>query len=112
MIESETIYLSTIVAGELFAGFHRGKRISDNRRVLLDFIDKPNVELFDVTIETSEIFGEIKSQLKKTGKMIPLNDIWIAAQTIVTGSKLITCDKHFNAINGLRVWDEINRYNG
>ena len=112
MVESETIYLSTIVIGELFAGFLGGKRTSENKKELLDFIDKPNVEIFDVTIETSEIFGEIKNQLKKAGKMIPLNDIWIAAHAIETGAKLITYDKHFTSISGLRLWEEIHKKSG
>ncbi|GHV86644.1 hypothetical protein AGMMS50230_22520 [Spirochaetia bacterium] len=32
-----------------------------------------------------------------------INDIWIAAQTIETGSKLVTPDTHFKNIGGLRV---------
>ena len=37
--------------------------------------------------------------------MIPLNDIWIAAHAIETGAKLVTYDKHFRHIAGLRLWD-------
>lgn len=61
ILESETIYLSTIVIGELFAGFFGGSKISENRMELLDFIEKPNIEVFDATIETAEIFKEIKN---------------------------------------------------
>jgi len=112
IVESETIYCSTIVIGELFAGFQGGKRTSENKKELLEFIDKPGVEIFDVTIETSEIFGEIKDQLKRAGKMVPINDIWIAAHAIESGSKLITYDKHFNSISGLRLWEEIYNKSG
>ena len=44
--------------------------------------------------------------------MIPVNDIWIAAQTIETGSQLITFDGHFKNISGLRIWDEIVKKDG
>jgi len=107
IIESEIVYISTIMLGELFAGFSGGKKYSDNVEELKLFLLKDGIRIIDVTIETSEIFGEIKSELSKKGKMIPLNDIWIAAHTIETGSKLLTYDAHFKNITRLRVWDEL-----
>ena len=107
IIEAETVYISTIMVGELFAGFNGGKKYSKNVEELRLFLTKDGVEILDVTIETSEIFGEIKAELSKKGKMIPLNDIWIAAHAIETGSKLVTYDAHFKTINGLRIWEEL-----
>jgi tRNA(fMet)-specific endonuclease VapC len=107
IIEAEEIYLSTVMIGELFAGFQGGKRYTKNKEDLKTFIDKDGIKIINVSIETAEIFGEIKSELSKKGKMIPLNDIWIAAHAIETGSKLITYDAHFKQIKGLRLWDEI-----
>ena len=34
-----------------------------------------------------------------------LNDVWIAAHAIETGSVLATFDAHFQKIAGLRIWD-------
>ncbi len=107
IIEAEIIFLSTIMIGELFAGFQGGRKYIKNKEDFKSFINKDGIRILDVTIETSEIFGEIKTELSKKGKMIPLNDIWIAAHTIETGAKLITYDSHFKQINGLRVWDEL-----
>ena len=107
IVEAEVIYISTIVIGELFAGFHGGGKLSQNREELKSFLNKDGVEVIDVTIETAEIFGEIKAGLSKKEKMIPLNDIWIAAHSIETGSKLVTYDKHFKNISGLRIWEEL-----
>jgi tRNA(fMet)-specific endonuclease VapC len=107
IIESEIVYISTVMLGELFAGFRGGKKYSDNVEELKVFLLKDGIRTIDVTIETSEIFGEIKAELSKKGKMIPLNDIWIAAHTIETGSKLLTYDAHFKNITRLRVWDEL-----
>lgn len=107
IVEAEVIYISTIVIGELFAGFHGGGKLSQNREELKSFLSKDGVEVIDVTVETAEIFGETKAGLSKKGKMIPLNDIWIAAHSIETGSKLITYDKHFKNISGLRIWEEL-----
>lgn len=109
IVEAEVIYLSTIVIGELFAGFHGGEKFVQNREELKDFLGKDGVTIIDVTMETAEIFGELRSGLAKKGKMIPINDIWIAAHAIETGSKLITYDDHFKNINGVRIWEELNQ---
>jgi tRNA(fMet)-specific endonuclease VapC len=45
--------------------------------------------------------------LKKAGRPIPLNDVWIAAHALETGSVLVTYDAHFAAVPGLRLWDEL-----
>ncbi len=105
IVESEIVYMSTIVIGELFAGFYRGERLTQHREELRAFLDKDGVEVIDVSIETAEIFGEIKASLSKEGKMIPLNDIWIAAHSVETGAKLISYDTHFKSICGLRIWN-------
>lgn len=107
IIESRDIYFPTIVIGELFAGFRGGTRFQENKRELKQILAKPGVQLIDASMETAEIFGEIKNTLRINGTMIPLNDIWIAAHTIETGSKLITFDLHFRHIAGLRVWEQI-----
>jgi tRNA(fMet)-specific endonuclease VapC len=108
IVESEIVYISTIMLGELFAGFQGGKKYSKNKEDLKTFLNKDGVKILDVTIETSEIFGEIKALLSKKGKMIPLNDIWIAAHAIETGSKIITFDSHFKSIDGLRIWNGLS----
>ena len=107
IVESELVYVSTVMLGELFAGFLRGSKFSANKQELKSFLSKDGIKIVDVTIETSEIFGEIKASLRHSGKMIPLNDIWIAAHAIETGSKLVTYDSHFKHITGLRLWDEM-----
>jgi tRNA(fMet)-specific endonuclease VapC len=43
----------------------------------------------------------------KSGTPIPINDIWIAAHSLETGSILVTYDDRFALIPGLRLWDEI-----
>ncbi|HON78470.1 MAG TPA: type II toxin-antitoxin system VapC family toxin [Spirochaetota bacterium] len=102
--DASIVYMSVFVLGELYAGFKAGTKDSWNRGLLKNFLKKPTVTILDATIETSDIFGEIKSSLRKTGNPIPINDLWIASHCIETGSLLITYDAHFNAIPGLRLW--------
>jgi tRNA(fMet)-specific endonuclease VapC len=98
------VYMSVIVLGELYAGFRRGSMEKVNRQILESFLGKPVVRVLEATRETAEYFGLIKSSLKKAGQPLPLNDVWIAAHALETGSILVTYDAHFSAIPGLRVW--------
>ncbi len=105
LVKADIVYMPAIVLGELFTGFTGGAKETWNKDILSKFLNKPRVEVLDVTIETSEIFGMIYNTLKKAGSLIPINDVWIAANTMETGSVLVTYDSHFNKIPGLRLWD-------
>ncbi len=103
--DAETVYFSIFVIGELYAGFAGGKHEKTNHAILNNFIEKPTVKLLSATIETSRIFGIVKHSLKQEATPIPLNDVWIAAHCIETGSTLITYDSHFRHVKGLMIWN-------
>jgi tRNA(fMet)-specific endonuclease VapC len=95
------------VLGELYAGFAGGTKGRENRQALQRFLSKPTVKILNATAETAEVFGHVKSDLKKAGNPIPINDVWIAAHAIETGAVVITYDSHFRKVAGLRIWDVI-----
>ncbi len=51
--------------------------------------------------ETAVVYGSIKASLRKKGKPIPENDIWIASIAKRYHLTVITKDKHFKEIEGL-----------
>jgi tRNA(fMet)-specific endonuclease VapC len=104
---AETIYMSIFVLGELYAGFAGGTKNMENKETLYSFLAKPTVKILNATSETAELFGLLKNSLSKVGTPIPINDVWIAAHAIETGSSVITFDIHFNKVAGLRLWDGI-----
>lgn len=99
------VYMSVFVLGELFAGYRSGSKEKANLRFLAAFLAKPAVRVLDATRETADYFGLIKSALGRAGQPIPLNDVWIAAHALETGSVLVTCDTHFKIVPGLRTWE-------
>ena len=103
--QAETISMSVIVLGELHAGFRGGTKRRENEKILAEFFSKPCVSPLMLSLETAHIFGEIKEGLKRAGTPIPINDIWLAAQAIETGSVLVTLDAHFRRVPGLRLWN-------
>ena len=104
---AEIVYISIFVLGELYAGFAGGTKKRGNKDALNRFLLKPTVKILNATSETAKIFGMVKQNLKKAGTPLPINDVWIAAHALETGSTLITYDSHFKKIAGLRRWDEI-----
>jgi tRNA(fMet)-specific endonuclease VapC len=82
LAESEQVLLSVVVLGELFCGFKGGPRERENRELLADFLRRPPVRVVEISMSTAEIFAQVKDRLRKAGRPIPLNDIWIAAQAL------------------------------
>ena len=104
---ADTIFFSVFVLGELYAGFAGGSRERENKALLHRFLSKPSVKMLNATAETADVFGMLKSNLKRAGTPLPINDVWIAAHAIETGSVVITYDAHFKMVPGVRLWDKL-----
>lgn len=101
---ADKVWMSSVVLGELYAGFKGGTKFQANYSLLESFLTKATVHIIDVSQETAEIFGELKFRLKKAGTPLPINDVWISAHVMETGSVLISHDQHFTQVAGLRYW--------
>ena len=95
---SETIAVPTIVLGELHSGFRAGNRCAENIAQLAEFLSKPSVRVLNITEETALRYAEIDVYLRKRGRPIPRNDVWIAAVALEHGLQLVTLDGHFREI--------------
>ena len=98
---SERVYLSTIVLGELQFGFRNGSRYARNQQELDEFLANPYVEVLPVTPTTAERFGRTAAYLRRKGRPIPTNDVWIAAHALESGADLLSFDRHFEEVVGL-----------
>ena len=65
-----------------------------------DFLELCSV--LNTDIITAQYYGEIVAALYKKGKPLPINDLWIAAAALQHNLILVTRDKHFNEIKGLK----------
>lgn len=99
--QSEEIFFSSVVAGELLAGFRRGNRFQTNFNELKAFIDHPQVRLMQVSLTTANRYGLIYASLRRIGSPIPTNDMWVAAHALETGAELVAFDRHFELIENL-----------
>ncbi len=98
---AEIIAMSPIVIGELLSGFEWGNKTKKNRDELHKFLASARIKIFPLTSDTANFYSQIYFTLRKKGKPIPSNDLWIAAQALENGCVLCSHDKHFNAVDGL-----------
>jgi tRNA(fMet)-specific endonuclease VapC len=98
---AEAVLFSSVVAGELLGGFRRGSRLRENLADLQRFLAQPRVHLLPVGWTTAERYSRIYAALRRRGKPIPTNDMWIAAQAMETGAELLSSDAHFQYVEGL-----------
>lgn len=77
------------------------KVIEQNKIELQKFLESWRVKVYPVTLDTAHYFALIFCSLKKRGKPIPTNDMWIPAQVMEHGCAVCTYDKHFLWIEGL-----------
>lgn len=93
--------ISPVVLGEVLAGFAVGSREGANRRLLSRFLAGPRVMTLTLGPDTAEHYAAVYRSLKKKGRPIPTNDLWIAASALEHGLTLLTRDSHYRHIEGL-----------
>jgi tRNA(fMet)-specific endonuclease VapC len=95
------ISIPIITLGELYTGAENSGRVEENLRRVDEFAS--DAEIIFCDHETAREYGRISRQLRKKGRPIPQNDMWIAALAIQHNFILVTRDKHFSQIDGLQV---------
>ena len=94
----EEVWLPLFVLGEIRAGFAGGSRHPENQGLLRAFLAKDTVNVLLPSMQTADHYARIFVQLKRAGRPIPDNDLWIAAQVIEHDLTLVTRDRHFEHI--------------
>ncbi len=100
---ADQLLLSVTMVGELLAGFACGNQEARNREELSQFLSSPRVQLCATTLATADAYGLAYRDLRRKGRPIPSNDLWIAAGCLEHGALLFSFDQHFDQVDGLRV---------
>jgi len=95
---ADEIWLPLIVLGELRAGFAHGSRRSDNERILARFLGSSRVRVIVPDEQTTHFYADIYAGLRKAGRPIPTNDLWIAALVLQHDLVLFARDSHFDHV--------------
>jgi tRNA(fMet)-specific endonuclease VapC len=95
------ILVSLVVLGELFYGAAHSARPQQNTAEVEGFARTCTVVQLDM--ETARIYGLIKAELRRKGRPIPENDLWIAASARQHDLVLVTRDPHFERVETLAI---------
>jgi tRNA(fMet)-specific endonuclease VapC len=96
-----TIVLPVVVVGELLFGAENSTRPLQNLPRYLEFIEACIV--VPLGREVATVYAQTRLALKRAGRPIPMNDVWIAAQCLEQGWVLVTDDTDFDWVDGLVV---------
>ena len=99
--KAAAVYLPVIVIGELYYGAMYSTQVQKNINQIKTLISRYRVLKID-EVTTLE-YGKIKVALRKKGKPIPENDIWIATIAQQHNLTFVTRDRHFYEIDGLKI---------
>ena len=94
-----TVILPTVVIGELLFGAENSNRSLQNISRYLEFIG--TCQSIPLGRETAVVYAKTRLALKRKGRPIPINDVWIAAQCLQHGWRLVTDDSDFGYVDDL-----------
>lgn len=98
---ADLVWIPVPVLGELRAGFLKGRKAADNELTLQEFLSSDSVHVAQIDEPVTIYYAKVFEQLRKIGRPIPSNDLWIAACALKLGCPLYSLDKHFDAVGGL-----------
>jgi tRNA(fMet)-specific endonuclease VapC len=103
LARAERVAVPVIVLGEYRLGIAQSRHRASYESWLREWIAA--VTVLDIDEETTHSYAEIALELKQKGKRIPANDLWIAALCRQHSLPLVSRDRHFDAVAGLRCLD-------
>lgn len=99
--QAGVVWISATSVGELYYGASYSGSPTRNTARVAQLVGNGRVLACDA--DTAAIYGDLKGALRRRGRLIPDNDIWIAASAVQRDLALATRDAHFDVVPGLSV---------
>lgn len=100
---AERLAVPVIVLGEYRLGIAQSRHRTSYESWLRQWIAA--VLVLDIDEETTHSYAAIGLELKKAGRPIPANDLWVAALCRRHSLPLLSRDRHFDLVSGIRRLD-------
>jgi tRNA(fMet)-specific endonuclease VapC len=100
LARAEQMVLPVIVLGEYRHGIAQSRHRASYESWLAELL--PDCVVLDIQEPTTHYYAEISLELKRRGKTIPTNDIWIAALCRQHSLPLLSRDRHFDLVAGTK----------
>ena len=98
--KTEQLAIPVIVLGE----YRYGILHSRDRRHYQQWLQEhlPKFRVLDIEDRTTISYSAVRTELKKAGTPIPSNDVWIAALCRQHSLPIISRDRHFDLVPGIK----------
>jgi len=100
LARAEQMAIPVIVLGEYRHGIAQSRHRASYENWLAGLLH--DCRVLDVQEPTTHYYAEISLELKRKGKPIPTNDIWIAALCRQHSLPLLSRDRHFDLVPGTK----------
>ena len=100
LARAEQMAIPVIVLGEYRHGIAQSRNRVSYENWLIGLLN--DCMVLDINEPTTHHYAEITLELKRKGKPIPTNDIWIAALCRQYSLPLLSRDRHFDLVSGTR----------
>jgi tRNA(fMet)-specific endonuclease VapC len=97
--EEEQHHLPVIVIGEYRYGLLRSRHRGRLGR-LLDLLIHESIVL-PADVETTFHYANLREDLRRRGRPIPENDVWVAALSAQFALPIVSRDSHFDEVSGV-----------
>lgn len=100
LAEAREVTLPVIAIGEYRYGISQSRHRARYRRWLDGLV--ADCKVLDIIEQTTHHYAAITIELRRAGKPIPTNDLWIAALCRQHQLPLLSQDKHFDVVAGIQ----------
>ena len=92
-------FIPVICVGEYRAGIIQSKARKERERWLAMLERSRSV--LGVEVNTAHFYAGVIADLRKRGRMIPINDVWIAALALQHDLPVVSRDRHFDEVKNV-----------
>jgi tRNA(fMet)-specific endonuclease VapC len=95
---AEQVALPVIVLGEYRYGISQSRNRGDYESWLRKLVE--DCLILEVNERTTHHYADINLEIRRTGRPIPTNDLWIAALSRQHSMPILSRDRHFDLVSG------------
>lgn len=92
----DVVAIPVVVLGEYQFGIAQSRRREEHERWLRESLHA--YRILEITADTASTYAILRAELKRAGKPIPSNDLWIAALCRQHRMTLLSRDRHFDVV--------------
>lgn len=95
--------VSVITVAEYLRGVYRSKNTKKDAEAFQEFLRVAQINILPIDAGIATLYAKLQANFEKKGAMVPHFDLLIASTAIKYSLALISCDKVFTRIKGLKL---------